>query len=216
MKIFYRFNSARFPTVPSDTAKKFAPEQHNHIVFVRNNRFYEVPVVIDGKEVSARDLEAMIDQVVASADKAGKGEAVGALTSENRDTWTKAREHLSSIGNNAKTLERIDSAIIIVPLDDTTPTSREELSWACWTGANGGSGAANRWYDKHQLIVFDNARSGFLGEHSCMVSALLFCIYNLAYKYLSLQCAGWNSNTANDRIHDGICCCWKDLNWRCY
>ncbi|PVF97619.1 putative carnitine O-acetyltransferase mitochondrial precursor [Serendipita vermifera] len=162
------FNSARFPTAPADTAKKFAPEQNNHIVFVRNNRFYEVPVVVDGKEVSVRDLEAMIDQVVASADKAGKGEAVGALTSENRDTWTKARQHLSSIGNNAQTLERIDSAIIVVPLDDTTPTSREELSWACWTGANGGSGAANRWYDKHQMIFFDNARSGFLGEHSCM------------------------------------------------
>ena len=108
--------------------------------------------------------------MVAQADKAGVGPAVGALTSENRDTWTEARKYLASLGRNAHTLERIDSAIMIVPLDDTAPSSREELSWACWTGANGGSGPGNRWFDKHQLIVFDNARSGFLGEHSCMVS----------------------------------------------
>lgn len=105
------------------------------------------------------------------ADRDAQGAPIGALTSDNRDNWTEARKHISSLGNNAKTLERIDSAIVMVPLDDTTPTSREELSWACWTSANGGSGAGNRWFDKHQLIVFDNARSGFLGEHSCMASS---------------------------------------------
>ncbi|KIM28465.1 hypothetical protein M408DRAFT_23835 [Serendipita vermifera MAFF 305830] len=162
------FNAARIPTSPSDTAHKFPADSHNHIVFIRKNKFYEVPTVLDGKEVSIADLESMIDKVIAMADQDAKGVPIGALTSDNRDNWTEARKHLSSLGNNAKTLERIDSAIVIVPLDDTTPTSREELSWACWTGANGGSGAGNRWYDKHQLIVFDNARSGFLGEHSCM------------------------------------------------
>lgn len=74
--------------------------------------------------------------------------------------------------------------MIIVALDDTKPVTREDISWACWVG-NG----RNRWYDKHQcryfpcthsqdktpvliycvpVIVFDNGRSGFLGEHSCM------------------------------------------------
>ena len=125
---------------------------------------------MDGKELSVADFESLIERVIAMADQDAKGVPIGALTSDNRDNWTEARKHISSLGNNAKTLERIDSAIVMVPLDDTLPTSREELSWACWTGANGGSGAGNRWFDKHQLIVFDNARSGFLGEHSCMVS----------------------------------------------
>ncbi|KIJ24563.1 hypothetical protein M422DRAFT_274630 [Sphaerobolus stellatus SS14] len=71
---------------------------------------------------------------------------IGALTSENRDTWTEAREALLKASpSNAAALERIESAIIVVALDDTKP---------------------NRFYDKHQLIVFDNGRSGFLGEHS--------------------------------------------------
>lgn len=57
--------------------------------------------------------------------------------------------------------------------------TREDISWACWVGDG-----RNRFYDKHQrrerlslssdeadgltVLVFDNGRSGFLGEHSCM------------------------------------------------
>lgn len=80
---------------------------------------------------------------------------------------------------NAVALERIESAIFVIALDDTKPVTREDISWQCWVG-NG----RNRFYDKHQrvysfscsisllyfiiVIVFDNGRSGFLGEHSCM------------------------------------------------
>jgi len=53
--------------------------------------------------------------------------------------------------------------MVIVALDNSTPTSREDLSWQAWVGDG-----RNRWFDKHQLIVWDNGRSGFVGEHSCM------------------------------------------------
>jgi len=69
--------------------------------------------------------------------------------------------------------------MIVVCLDDTKPATREETSWACWVGDG-----KNRFYDKHQctrlffqfaakvdcfiVIVFENGKSGFLGEHSCM------------------------------------------------
>ncbi|KAJ3516967.1 hypothetical protein NLJ89_g785 [Agrocybe chaxingu] len=53
--------------------------------------------------------------------------------------------------------------MIVLALDDTKPVTREDISWQTWVG-NG----RNRWYDKHQLVVYDNGRSGFLGEHSCM------------------------------------------------
>ena len=75
-----------------------------------------------------------------------KGPAVGALTSENRDLWTDARKALvASSPKNAASLEKIESAIIVVALDDTAPTSREDVSWGCWTGDG-----RNRFYDKHQ------------------------------------------------------------------
>jgi len=72
--------------------------------------------------------------------------------------------------------------MILVCLDDAKPVTREEASWACWVGDG-----KNRFYDKHQrmgvprdsvavmanlltltVIVFENGKSGFLGEHSCM------------------------------------------------
>ena len=81
---------------------------------------------------------------------------------------------------NGISLERIESAMIVVCLDDTKPVTRDEASWACWVGDG-----KNRFYDKHQrmrrffftlvrrltvrlVIVFENGKSGFLGEHSCM------------------------------------------------
>ncbi|KAF7298898.1 Carnitine acetyl transferase [Mycena indigotica] len=158
------FHSCRYPVKPSDTAHKFDPATHNHIVFVRKNKFFQVPLAHpSGKELSAAELESQIERVI---ELAGSELAppVGALTSDNRDNWTDARAALLAASPvNAASLEAIESAMIIVALDDTSPVTREEISKACWVGDG-----RNRFYDKHQLIVFENGRSGFLGEHSCM------------------------------------------------
>ncbi|KAI0373868.1 acyltransferase ChoActase/COT/CPT [Pilatotrama ljubarskyi] len=158
------FHSCRYPTKPSDTAKKFDPAKHNHVVFVRKNKFYKVPLAdASGRELSAAELEAQIEKVIEMAGSE-KAVPVGALTSENRDIWTDARAALLAASpSNAATLEEIESAIMIVCLDDTKPVTREEASWQCWVGDG-----RNRFFDKHQLIVFENGKSGFLGEHSCM------------------------------------------------
>ncbi|KAG8982888.1 Carnitine O-acetyltransferase mitochondrial, partial [Tulasnella sp. 427] len=157
------FNACRYPVKPSDTATKFDPSENNHVVFVRKNKFYEVAVIVDGVPLSTKELEAQIAKVVKLAGSE-KAPAVGALTSENRDVWTDARDALLKASPvNKKSLERIESAIIVVALDDTKPVTREDVSKACWTGDG-----RNRFYDKHQLVVFENGKSGFLGEHSCM------------------------------------------------
>ncbi|KAI0260206.1 acyltransferase ChoActase/COT/CPT [Gloeopeniophorella convolvens] len=160
----WMFHSSRYPTIPSDTAHKFDPATHNHVVFVRNNRFFEVQLAHpDGTELSAADLEAAVAEVIRQADS-HKGVAFGALTSENRDNWAHARQRLiqASPANEAA-LKRIESAMIVVALDSSRPTTRDDLSWQSWVGDG-----RNRFYDKHQLVVWDNGRSAFLGEHSCM------------------------------------------------
>jgi carnitine O-acetyltransferase len=71
---------------------------------------------------------------------------VGALTAADRDVWTKARQQIvSHAPENAASLERIESAIIIISLDSTKPVSREETSWGLWVGDG-----KDRWFDKHQ------------------------------------------------------------------
>lgn len=158
------FHACRYPVKPSDTAHKFDPARHNHVVFIRKNKFFQVPLATkDGRELTAAELEAQIERVISMAGET-KGEPIGALTSENRDIWADAREALLKVSpSNAAALEAIESAMIVVCLDDTKPVTREDASWNCWVGDG-----RNRFYDKHQLIVFENGKSGFLGEHSCM------------------------------------------------
>ena len=83
----YRFNASRYPTKPSDTAQKFDPSTHNHVVFVRKNKFYEIDVVQDGRELSLSELENQIRQIYETAGDT-LGTPIGALTAENRDIWT--------------------------------------------------------------------------------------------------------------------------------
>ncbi|KAJ7291324.1 hypothetical protein C8J57DRAFT_969406, partial [Mycena rebaudengoi] len=81
---------------------------------------------------------------------------VSALTSGNHDNWTDACAALIAASpTNARSLEVIESAIIVVCLDDTKPVMHEAISTAVWVGDG-----RNRFYDKHQCE--------FLGEHSCM------------------------------------------------
>lgn len=100
------FHACRYPTKPSDTAKKFDPQAHNHVVFVRKNKFYEVPLITpEGHELSEAELEVwvlhvlslnltlryaecrQVERIIKMAGE-DKGAPVGALTAENRDIWT--------------------------------------------------------------------------------------------------------------------------------
>jgi len=52
------FNSSRIPVKPSDTAQKYDAATNNHVVFIRKNKFYEVPVVVNGVQLSTKELES--------------------------------------------------------------------------------------------------------------------------------------------------------------
>ncbi|KAI0702256.1 acyltransferase ChoActase COT CPT [Cytidiella melzeri] len=158
------FHSSRYPVKPSDTAHKFSAADHNHVVFIRKNKFYSVSLTTPkGRELTAAELEVQVERVLQSAGEE-KGVPVGTLTSDNRDVWADSRKALLAASPaNAATLQKIESAMILICLDDTKPVTRDDASWACWVGDG-----RNRFYDKHQIIVFENGKSGFLGEHSCM------------------------------------------------
>ncbi|KAF8628811.1 hypothetical protein AX15_003706 [Amanita polypyramis BW_CC] len=160
------FHASRYPVKPSDTAFKFDPKTNNHLVALRKNRFYVIPLAdASGRELSAAELEVQFERIIARAADVPPGLPIGALSSDNRDLWADARAALisASPAHNAALLRKIDSAMVLVALDDTKPVTREDISWKTWVG-NG----RNRWYDKHHLVVYDNGRSGFLAEHSCM------------------------------------------------
>jgi len=143
------FHASRYPVKPSDTAEKFDPKTNNHIIVVRQNRFYVVPLANDaGVEFSAAEVESQLQNIIAHAGSTPHPTPIGALTSDNRDLWSDARDVLlaaSPSGKNAQLLKKIEGAMIVLALDDTKPITREDISWQTWVG-NG----RNRWFDKHQ------------------------------------------------------------------
>lgn len=81
------FHACRYPVKPSDTARKFDPATHNHVVFVRKNQFFKVPLAdASGRELSVPELELQVERIIQMAGKQA-APPVGALTSENRDAW---------------------------------------------------------------------------------------------------------------------------------
>ncbi|RKP18806.1 acyltransferase ChoActase/COT/CPT [Rozella allomycis CSF55] len=86
---------------------------------------------------------------------------VGALTTENRDSWANMIKY-SKV--NEESLEKISNSLFLVCLDDSSPVTREETGRELWHGDG-----KNRFFDKSmQFIVFENGKAGFNGEHSAM------------------------------------------------
>ncbi len=156
----WMFNCSRIPAKPADHPLKYTPEDHKYIVAIRKNQFFKIFHEVDGKQLNTSELE---QQFKAVYEKAERVPAVGALTSENRDVWTDAREILlNAHSSNAGALKTIEASSFIVCLDDASPVTLEERAHQYWHGDG-----SNRWFDKPlQFIVDDNGTSGCMGEHS--------------------------------------------------
>jgi carnitine O-acetyltransferase len=158
----WMFNASRVAAEPSDYPIKYSPNENKHIVVIRKNQFFRVQHEVEGKQLNTSELEQQFVRVYELAQRVSP---VGALTSENRDVWAKARKLLvDTSAQNKAALETIESASFIVCLDDASPVTLEERAHQYWHGDG-----ANRWYDKPlQFIINDNGTSGFMGEHSMM------------------------------------------------
>jgi carnitine O-acetyltransferase len=93
--------------------------------------------------------------------------AVGPLTVANRGVWASDYIYLRTLSpSNGALLDTIHSAAFVLCLDPATPGNF--LTSSClWHGAP--NGLRDRWVDKPvQLVVFNSARAGLMGEHSVM------------------------------------------------
>ncbi|KAJ3282746.1 Carnitine O-acetyltransferase mitochondrial [Rhizoclosmatium sp. JEL0117] len=159
----YLFNSTRIPQIPEDITRLSDPTKHNHIIVVRKNQFFNVELVVNGKQLSTDEIKEQIEAIYNTADQFEDVPPVGVLTTLDRDTWTHARQELLSFSKkNQLSLDKIETAAFVICLDDSKPTTLEERAMGCWVGDG-----KNRFFDKSlQFIVFDNAAAGFNGEHS--------------------------------------------------
>lgn len=158
----WMFNCSRVAAKPADYPIKYPHQENKHVIAIRQNQFFKIQYEAGGKQLNTSELEQQFKRIYELAQRVP---AVGALTSENRDIWTNARDILLKASpNNKATLEAIESSAFVICLDDAKPVTLEERAHQYWHGDG-----ANRWYDKPlQFIVNDNGTSGFMGEHSMM------------------------------------------------
>ncbi|KAK4933890.1 hypothetical protein LTR28_011141 [Elasticomyces elasticus] len=172
------FGTARIPTehgcqIGQDSASK-------HLVVLCRGQFYWFDVLDENNDLimTEKDVSLNLQVIVKDAEQtpiheAAKG-AVGVLSTENRKTWSGLREVLSRDegSNNADCLDIVDSALFVLCLDYTEPTTGADLcmNMLCGTseverGVQIGT-CTNRWYDKLQVIVCENGSAGINFEHT--------------------------------------------------
>jgi len=141
-----------------------------HIIVLRNNRMFRVDIMDEtggaGKHgyealLNREQIQARLDKIIEEADKLESYPDIGILTTEDRNKWAELNGLLTSTDPaNEKSINAINTALFILCLDDTNTTDPVE------TGKIMLHSNSNRWYDKLQLIVFQNGLAGVNMEHS--------------------------------------------------
>ncbi|KIJ52558.1 hypothetical protein M422DRAFT_156186 [Sphaerobolus stellatus SS14] len=191
------FHQTRIPQPNCDVLAPL-PSRTDHgskrIILMLRDYIYALEVVdADEAPLPVAKLEEVIWAAIKDVENIRKeGEKaipVGVLTAGDRDIWAKARSHLLELSpQNASNLKTIESAIMVLSLDDYThpPSSASKSSpikdvqldahlLNCSSGMHG----HNRWFDKCvSYMIESNGRSGGMGEHSpcdgLVVGHLLF------------------------------------------
>ncbi|KAJ5561823.1 ATP-grasp fold subdomain 2 [Penicillium sp. DV-2018c] len=172
------FGTARLPTengcvISQDPSAK-------HMVVMCRGQFYWFDVLDDNHDLimSEKDISLNLQVIVEDAAQtpihhAAKG-ALGVLSTENRKVWSGLRDIMTqdAKSNNAECLNIVDTALFVLCLDDTEPTTTSQLcaNMLCGTsevvrGVQVGT-CTNRWYDKLQIIVCKNGSAGINFEHT--------------------------------------------------
>ncbi len=197
------------PTSPSET----------HIVVLHNGHFFAMDVLTDSGECRAiEELDGDLRTILAMGEgKAGDDEALGILTTANRDEWANARDTLLAIHpQNKASLDMLERSLFALCLDDSSPNTPEEHLGVMLLGGG------NRWFDKSfQFIVCQNGKFGVSGEHSGLdgypVHRLIEFIYQDSGK-VDVPSQGTAKNEPkklgfhlNDRVRHAIRKAWRDF-----
>jgi hypothetical protein len=157
-----QMGTARIPLVQKDVLRE--TPRSRHVVFQWRSEFYKMDVLdsTGTKVLSLADIKEGIEMIMTNRSSTAGYDKIGVLTTLGRTEWAQVREDIAIDETNARSLQAIDEALMIIALDDDSGgLSLDEVGTAMLTGDG-----RNRWFDKHQYIV---TKSGLLGinfEHS--------------------------------------------------
>ncbi|KAL8653880.1 MAG: hypothetical protein Q9226_003662 [Calogaya cf. arnoldii] len=160
--LHWLFDAVRKPGIGVDRMAKSSKSKH--MIVMRRGHLFRVALASRGSDVvSYQDLEEALGSILSSSEI--RRDSIASLTADDRDSWTKLRQHLQALHDqNAMVLEIIDSAAFVICLDDGQPTTASERVNQFFLGR-----PSNRWSDKTlQFVVCENGVSAFVGEHAML------------------------------------------------
>nr|ATJ44604.1 acetyltransferase 11 [Helicoverpa armigera] len=154
------FGATRLPRQTKDEI--FRDPKSKHVVVQKQGNFYVFDVLdANGNLLSPQEILGNLAQIMNDNTTAAE-HPLGILTTQNRDVWAKQRSHLESTGNS-EVLNKIDSAIFNLILDDDTINDDKRVLLKKYLHSDG----LNRWFDKSfSLIVTRDGVAGVNFEHS--------------------------------------------------
>lgn len=185
------FNTTRIPGIETD--KLVHLNDSSHVVVYHLGRFFKLAFHHKGKLLQPKQIEYLLDKIVADKDAPNNSEEyIASLTTLDRTSWAKIREQkLLTDSVNKQSLKIIESAAFVVVLEDDDfefdpkdPSKLDRYGQLLLHGKGN-----DRWYDKSlNLIVSRTGRCGFNVEHSFADAPILahYWEYTLGYDYSHL------------------------------
>ncbi|XP_050360681.1 carnitine O-acetyltransferase-like isoform X2 [Nymphalis io] len=183
------FGTCRIPVEKRD---KLSFNDSKHVTVIHNNHIFRVELWgNDGKRLNEDQIAQILKKVVDSSSSTAS-DAIGILTSENRDNWAKAYQLLSKDKVNRDSLLDVETSLAVLCLDGATGVwrlqddARRTLA-AAQTIHGGGSrsNGANRWFDKTvQFIVGADGITGLTYEHSPAEGQPIAVLTDFIIKYI--------------------------------
>lgn len=100
------------------------------------------------------EIVTQLTLIMQSASEQSKGRGLAALTTTNRDRWSRNRTLLEDQSSkNVEFLKIIDEAMFVISFDDSEPINEVEHLQAAMSGD-----VINRWMDKMSVVSFKNGR----------------------------------------------------------
>ena len=169
--------TSRIPGMGRDTLK--TDESSSHAVVIAGGRYYSI--YAQDKKDRAKNYHGFCKAMKAILESSYSAQkfSIGNLTSQNRDTWARLRNHLIEIDPTNKTsLDKIEGALAIICLDQNEVGSGSAMFKSMLAG-----NPENRWFDKSiQLILSKDGQFAVNYEHSGVDGTTIGNLVRYLYK----------------------------------
>ncbi|CAH2282382.1 peroxisomal carnitine O-octanoyltransferase [Pelobates cultripes] len=198
----YLFNTCKIPGVTRDSIVNYFKTESegrcpSHLTVMSRGRIFTFEAVHEGQILTPPELLRQLTYIQNICQNEPNGIGLSSLTTEERTRWALAREHLLNLDpKNASSLEKIQSSLFVVSIDDSSPLgTADDYSQITKLALTGDPTV--RWGDKsYNFIMWQNGVFGSNCDHAPYDAMVLVSMCDYIDQNI-IACHGrWKGSTA--------------------